>query len=133
MTPGGANPLLAHGLQYIPPKVIYTALSHVIKVSNVHHHFTRGRAKNFVIPSVSGVPSTIFNIVELTPSDVKNCTFNGFKSAARQYLRSQLQLMESEIKYLCLLFCILICSLGFCHSPHYILGSNQQNHIGNKP
>ena len=30
------------------------------------------------------------------PSDVKQkCTFNGFKSAVRQYLRSLLQLMES--------------------------------------
>ena len=59
--------------------------------------------KNFIILSVSGVAATTFYYSGIKdwnslPSDVKqNCTFNGFNSAASQYLRSQLQLMESDI------------------------------------
>ena len=73
-----------------------------IKVSDVHHHFTRGSTENFIVPSVNGVAATTFYYSGIKdwnslPSDVKQkCTFNGFKSAARQYLRSQLQLMESD-------------------------------------
>ena len=73
-----------------------------IKVSDVHHHFTRGSTENFIVPSVNGVAATTFYYSGVKdwnslPSDVKQkCTFNGFKSAARQYLRSQLQLMESD-------------------------------------
>ena len=54
------------------------------------------------LPSVNGVAATTFYYSGIKdwnslPSDVKQkCTFNGFKSAARQYLRSQLQLMESD-------------------------------------
>ena len=56
---------------------------------------------NFLVPSVSGVVATTFysGIKDWNslPLDVKQkCTFNGFKSAARQYLRSTLQLMESD-------------------------------------
>ena len=78
---------------------------HFIKVSDVHHHFTRGSTGNFIagLPSVSGVAATTLIYYSgikdwnSLPSDVKQkCTFNGFKSAARQYLRSQLQLMESD-------------------------------------
>ena len=36
-----------------------------IKVSDVHHHFSRGRTENFVVPSVNGVAATTFLIVEL--------------------------------------------------------------------
>ena len=59
--------------------------------------------KNFIVPSVSGVAATTFYYSgtkdwNSLPWDVKQkCTFNGVKSAARQYLnRSQLQLMESD-------------------------------------
>ena len=68
----------------------------------VHHHFTRGSTENFIVPSVNGVAATTFYYSGIKdwnslPSDVKQkCTFNGFKSAARQYLRSQLQLMDSD-------------------------------------
>ena len=73
-----------------------------IKVSDVHHHFTRGSTENFIVPSVNFVAATTFYYSGIKdwnslPSDVEQkCTFNGFKSAARQYLRSQLQLMESD-------------------------------------
>ena len=66
---------------------------HFIKVSDVHHHFTRGSTENCEIPSVSGVAATTFYYSGIKdwnslPLDVKQkCTFNGFKSAARQYLR----------------------------------------------
>ena len=75
---------------------------HFIKVSDVHHHFTTGSTENFIVPSVSGVAAIAFYFSGIKywnalPSDVKQkCTFNGFKSAARQYLRPQLQLMESD-------------------------------------
>ena len=52
--------------------------------------------------SVNGVAATTFYNSGIKdwnslPLDVKQkCTFNGFKSAARQYLRSQMQLMESD-------------------------------------
>ena len=75
---------------------------HFIKVSDVHHHLTRGSSKNVIVPSVSGVAATFFYNSGIKdwnslPSDVKQkCTLNGFESAARQYLRSQLQLMESD-------------------------------------
>ena len=74
---------------------------HFIKVSDVHRHFTRGSTENFIVPSVRRVAATTVyysGMKDLTslPSVAKQkCTFNGFKSAARQYLRSQLQLMES--------------------------------------
>ena len=61
-----------------------------------------GSTENFIVPSVNGVAATTFYYSGIKdwnslPSDVKQkCTFNGFKSAARQYLRSQLQLMESD-------------------------------------
>ena len=74
-----------------------------MKVSDVHHHLTRGSTENFIVPSVSGVAATTFydsgGIKDWNSlsSDVKqNCTCNDVKSAARQYLRSQLQLMESD-------------------------------------
>ena len=73
---------------------------HFIKFSDVNHYLTRGSTENFIVPSVSGVASTTFYYSGIKDwksltSDVKQkCTFNGFKSAARQYLRSQLQLME---------------------------------------
>ena len=56
----------------------------------------------FIVPSVNGVAATTFYYSGIKdwnslPSNVKQkCTFNGLKSAARQYLRSQLQLMESD-------------------------------------
>ena len=59
---------------------------------------TRGSTENFIVPSVNGVAATTFYCSGIKdwnslPSDVKQkCTFNGFKSAARQYLRSQLPL-----------------------------------------
>ena len=62
----------------------------------------KGSTENFIVPSVNGVAATTFyysGIKDMNslPSDVKQkCTFNGLKSAARQYLRSQLQLMESD-------------------------------------
>ena len=31
-----------------------------IKVSDVHHHFTRGSIENFIVPSVNGVAATTF-------------------------------------------------------------------------
>ena len=73
-----------------------------IKVSDVHHHFTRGSTENFIVPSVNFVAAITFYYSGIKdwnslPSDVKQkCTLNGFKSAVRQYLRSQLQLMESD-------------------------------------
>ena len=83
---------------------------HFIKVSDVHHHLTRGSTENVIVPSVSGVAATTFYYSRIKDwnslsMDVKQkCTFNGFKSVARQYLRSQIQLMESDT-YL-LLICI---------------------------
>ena len=67
----------------------------IIKVSYVHRHFTGGSMENFKVPSVNGVAATTFYYCNSgikdwnsLPSDVKqNCTFNGFKSATRQYLR----------------------------------------------
>ena len=73
-----------------------------IKVSDVHNNYTRGSTEHLIVPSVNGVAATIFYYSGIKdwnslPSDVKQkCTFNGFKSAARQYLRSQMQLMESD-------------------------------------
>ena len=73
-----------------------------IKVSDIHHHFTRGSTENFIVPSVNGVAATTFYFSgnkdwNSLPSDIKQkCTFNGFESAARKYLRSQLQLKESD-------------------------------------
>ena len=70
-----------------------------IKVSDVHHHFTRGSTENFIVPSVNGVAAKTFYYSGIKdwnslPSDAKQKCI--FKSAARQYLRSQLQLMESD-------------------------------------
>ena len=65
----------------------------IIKVSDVHRHFTRGSIENFIVPSFNGVTATTFYYSGIKdwnslPSDVKQkCTFNGFKSATRQYLR----------------------------------------------
>ena len=73
-----------------------------IKVSDVHHHFVRRSTENFIVPSVNGDAATTFYYSGIKdwnslPSNVKQkCNFTGFKSAARQYLRSQLQLMESD-------------------------------------
>ena len=73
-----------------------------INVSDVHHHFTRGSTEKFIVPSVNGVAAATFYYRGIKdwnslPLDVKQkCTFNGFKSAVIQYLRSQLQLMESD-------------------------------------
>ena len=73
------------GPSYLPEKII--------KVSDVHRHFTRGSMENFIVPSVNGVAATTFYYSGIKdwnslPSDVKQkCTFNCFKSAARQYLR----------------------------------------------
>ena len=36
-----------------------------IKVSDVHHHFTRGSIENFIVPSVNGVAAKTFITVEL--------------------------------------------------------------------
>ena len=75
---------------------------HFIKASNVHHHFTRGSTENFVVPSVRGVAATTFYFSAIKdwnslPSHVKQkCSFNGFKCAAKRYLRTQLQLMETD-------------------------------------
>ena len=76
---------------------------HFIKASNVHHHFTRGSTENFVVPSVRGVAATTFYFSAIKdwnplPSHVKQkCSFNGFKCAAKRYLRTQLQLMETDM------------------------------------
>ena len=65
-------------------------------------NFTRGSTENFVVPCVSGVAGTTFYYSgakdwNSLPSDVKQkCTFNGFKSAAKQCLRTQLQLMGPD-------------------------------------
>ena len=73
-----------------------------IKVSDVHHHYTRGSTENFIVLSVNGVAATAFYYSCIKdwnslPLDFKQkCTFNGFKSDARQYLRFQLQRMESD-------------------------------------
>ena len=112
-----------------------------IKVSDVDYQFTRGSTENFIVPSVSGVAATAFYFSGIKdwnalPSDVKQkSTFNGFKSAARQYLRPQLQLMESDTYvYYQYAFSSSICTLCFCSlsSPNYILRSNLQDPIGNK-
>ena len=77
-----------------------------IQLSDVHHHFTRGSIENFIVHSVNGVSATTFYYSGIKdwnslPLDVKQqCTFNGFRSAVRQYLRSQLQLKESDT-YVC--------------------------------
>ena len=47
-----------------------------IKVSDVHHHFTRGSSENFIVPSVNGVAATTFyySVIKAwnsLPSDVK--------------------------------------------------------------
>ena len=71
-------------------------------------------------PPVNGVAATTFYYSGIKdwnslPSDVKQkCTFNGFKSAARQYLRSQLQLMESDT-YVYMHLVFQFCNLGLCH------------------
>ena len=75
---------------------------HFIKTSEVHHHFTRNSIENFVLPSVCGAAATPFyyNAIKdwnSLPLDVKQKrSFNGFKSAAKQYLRTQLKLMETD-------------------------------------
>ena len=72
-----------------------------IKVSDVHHHFTRGSTENFIVHSVNGIAATTFYYSGIKdrnslPSDVKQtCIFNGFKPDATY-----------GIRYLCLL---LIC------------------------
>ena len=73
-----------------------------IKVSDVHHHYTRGSTENFIVPSVNDVAATTFYYSGIKdwnslPSDVKQkFTFNCLKSAARQYLSVQQQLMEPD-------------------------------------
>ena len=73
-----------------------------VETSDVHQHFTRSSIDNFVIPSVSGAAATTFYYSGIKdwnslPLDVKQKrSFNGFKCAAKQYLRTQLQLMESD-------------------------------------
>ena len=62
---------------------------HFIKDFDVYHHFTRDSTENFIVTSASGVQLQLFfsGIKDWNslPSDVKQkCTFNGFKSAARQ-------------------------------------------------
>ena len=75
---------------------------HFIKTSEFHHHFTRNIIENFVLPSVCGAAATTFyyNAIKdwnSLPLDVKQKrSFNGFKSAAKQYLRTQLKLMETD-------------------------------------
>ena len=75
---------------------------HFIKASNVHHHFTRGSTENFVVPSVRGVAATTFYFSAIKdwnslPSHVKQkSSSNGFKCAAKRYLRTQLELMETD-------------------------------------
>ena len=75
---------------------------HFIKTSNVHHYFTRGSTENFVVPSDRGVAATTFYFSAIKdsnslPSHVKQKgSFNGFKCAARRYLRTHLQLMETD-------------------------------------
>ena len=71
-----------------------------IKVSDVHHHFSRSSTENFIVHSVKGVAAITFYYKikdwNSLPSDVKQtCIINGFKSAATY-----------GIRYLCLL---LIC------------------------
>ena len=74
----------------------------LIKVSDVHHHYTRGSTENFIVPSVNDLAATTFYYSGIKDwdsltSDVKQkFTFIGFKSAARQYLSVQQQLMESD-------------------------------------
>ena len=74
-----------------------------IKVFDV----TRGSTENFIVPSVNDVAATTFYYSGIKdwnslPSDVKQkFTFNGFKSAARQYLSVQKQLMESDTYVYC--------------------------------
>ena len=75
---------------------------HFVKTSDVHHHFTRGSTENFVAPSVSGVAATTFYYSAIKdwnslPLDIKQkSTFNGFKTAEKHCLRTQLQLTETD-------------------------------------
>ena len=74
-----------------------------IKTSEVHHHFTRNSIENFVLPSLCVAAATTFyyNAIKdwnSVPLDVKQKrSFNGFKSAAKQYLRTQLKLIRKQI------------------------------------
>ena len=58
--------------------------------------------ENLIVPSVNDVAATTFYYSGIKdwnclPSDVKQkCTYNSFKYATKQYLRSQLQFMESD-------------------------------------
>ena len=81
-----------------------------IKVSDVHHHFTRGCTENFIVPSVYGVAATTFYYSGIKdwnslPSDVKQkCTFN--------------ELMESDTyAYYLYAFSISILHLRFLSPP----------------
>ena len=57
--------------------------------------------ENFLVPSGVAATSFYYSAIKdwnYLPWDVKQkCTFNGFKSATKQYLRTQLQPMETDI------------------------------------
>ena len=75
---------------------------HFIKASNVHHHFTKGSTENFVVPSVRGVAATTFNLVQLKIGILyprmsnKNALSMDSNVLQKRYLRTQLQLMETD-------------------------------------
>ena len=60
------------------------------RLSHAHHHFTRGSTENLIVHSVNGDAATTFYYSGIKDSnsptsDIKQkCTFNVFKSAARQ-------------------------------------------------
>ena len=82
--------------------VILICQSIFVRVSNVHHHNTRGSCENFLAPSVNGTATTTFNYNNIKdwnslPLEIKTTSdFNSFKDAAKICLRFQLQLMEAD-------------------------------------
>ena len=73
-----------------------------VKTSDIHRHNTRGSSEIFVVPSVSGVAATTFYYSAIKdwnslPSEVKiRNYYNSFKGEAKAYLRTQLQLSETD-------------------------------------
>ena len=75
---------------------------HFIKTLVIDCHNTRLSSDNFVIPSVSGVATTIFYYSAFKgwnslPSDIKiRSNYSSVKGAAKAYLRTPLQLIEVD-------------------------------------
>ena len=83
----------------------------IIKVSDVHHHFTRGSTENFIVHSVNGVAATTFYY------KIKDGTLYPQMSNKRAFsmVSNLLQIMDSDTyAYYQYAFSSSICTLGLC-------------------